>query len=225
MDHCLEQHQSLKPFSLTHVLYPKDNPIWGKAMALAALSPFALLTAYVAAFAARRSLVLLAALTGQLISEALNAVLKRWWRQARPSACLGKGYGMPSSHAQFSTFAATFLSLYVYQRVHCQSLWLKHLLILAMLLSGAFVAYSRISLTYHTTAQVLVGSSIGVICGIAWYGLIEGILRPLGLHRRLLSSSLGHWLSLRDDATIHNVWSQERQASLQTWSQIKPKSE
>ena len=53
---------------------------------------------------------------GQMGCEALNWVLKRFIREDRPAQMLGKGYGMPSSHAQFVAFFAVYLGLWVVVR-------------------------------------------------------------------------------------------------------------
>lgn len=58
---------------------------------------------------------------GQLACEAVNFVLKRLIKEERPrllvgDAVLAKGYGMPSSHAQFTAFWAVALSLFLLVR-------------------------------------------------------------------------------------------------------------
>ena len=53
---------------------------------------------------------------GQLACEAVNFVLKRLIKEERPKHILAhttKGYGMPSSHAQFVAFWAVALSLFL----------------------------------------------------------------------------------------------------------------
>jgi dolichyldiphosphatase len=54
---------------------------------------------------------------GQLVCEALNFVLKRLIKEERPPRMrVGKGYGMPSSHAQFAFFWAVALGLFLVVR-------------------------------------------------------------------------------------------------------------
>lgn len=55
---------------------------------------------------------------GQLACEALNWALKRYFKQARPPAIhvLHKGYGMPSSHAQFVSYFAISVTLFLLLR-------------------------------------------------------------------------------------------------------------
>ena len=56
--------------------------------------------------------------TGQLACEAFNFALKRLIKEERPRGqmTLGKGYGMPSSHAQFVAFWAVYLGLFLMVR-------------------------------------------------------------------------------------------------------------
>ena len=55
---------------------------------------------------------------GQLACEAVNFVLKRLIKEERPRRIhlTGKGYGMPSSHAQFAAFWAVALTLFLLLR-------------------------------------------------------------------------------------------------------------
>lgn len=54
---------------------------------------------------------------GQLVCEGLNFVLKRLIKEERPPRMrVGKGYGMPSSHAQFAFFWAVALGLFLVVR-------------------------------------------------------------------------------------------------------------
>jgi dolichyldiphosphatase len=56
---------------------------------------------------------------GQLGCEAVNFALKRWIKEERPRRVhlmAGKGYGMPSSHAQFVFFWAVALGLFLVVR-------------------------------------------------------------------------------------------------------------
>lgn len=63
---------------------------------------------------------------GQLACEAANFVLKRLIKEERPSRIhrTGKGYGMPSSHAQFVAFWAVAMALFLLVR-HTPS-WTDH---------------------------------------------------------------------------------------------------
>ena len=96
----------------------------------------------------------------------------------------GKGYGMPSSHAQFMTFFSVYLTLFLLFRhtpayatsyPYCGAL-LRAIVILALCAGAAAVAASRIYLNYHTPRQVLAGCGAGVICAFGWF-IVTGLLR------------------------------------------------
>lgn len=74
---------SLEPFDLTHVLHNPSEPL-DVLFALSALLPIFLIVAYVTMIISRREIAICVALVGQLMNEAGNAVVKRWFKQARP---------------------------------------------------------------------------------------------------------------------------------------------
>jgi len=107
----------------------------------------------------------------------------------------GKGYGMPSSHAQFLAFFSLSLSLFLLLRHHPPpspasahrderpyshkplNLAQKLVLALSTFVLAAAVAMSRIYLNYHTPAQVVVGCIAGAVSAIAWFGVTEVLRR------------------------------------------------
>ena len=100
----------------------------------------------------------------------------------------GKGYGMPSSHAQFVAFFSTSLTLFLLFRhtpkpasaYHTPlTLTSRALLSLMAVLCATAVAASRIYLNYHTVKQVLVGCSAGAFSAVAWF-LFTMLLRRHG---------------------------------------------
>lgn len=105
----------LASLSLTHVHYDPTSKI-SHACAFLALVPQALCIAYATLIYSSREMEILLMFAGQMACEALNWVLKRWIREDRPAQMLGKGYGMPSSHAQFVAFFAVYLGLWVVVR-------------------------------------------------------------------------------------------------------------
>jgi dolichyldiphosphatase len=122
---------------------------------------------------------------------------------------VGKGYGMPSSHAQFVAYFSTFLTLFLLLRhsphgnIHVSTthlptpLWQRAILASLLLAGAAAVAQSRIYLSYHTPRQVLVGSAIGVGCAVAWF-IVTSIARRHGFIDILLDLPPLKWLRLRD---------------------------
>lgn len=182
----------MKPFSLTYVRYPEDDPL-GLAMALASLAPFCMIWTTVGAFMARRELWDLLTLLGILLNEVLAQLLKRHFKEPRPATCeqvdFCDTHGMPSSHAQLAAFVATMMTLqYVRRReefrVFCK--WNKRgasgraghadamtaaLVVLAWPLAW-IVGISRVYLGYHSVEQVVAGACVGCVFGAAYHELV-----------------------------------------------------
>lgn len=115
----------LASLSLTHVYYdPEDNISY--LCAWLALVPQALCIVYVTLIWSTREAEVALMFAGQLACEAANFVLKRLIKEERPSRIhrTGKGYGMPSSHAQFVAFWAVAMALFLLVR-HTPS-WTDH---------------------------------------------------------------------------------------------------
>ncbi|KAF3348216.1 putative oxidoreductase [Verticillium dahliae VDG2] len=109
----MDDTRPLASLSLTHVYYDPSDPL-SLVCAWLALLPQALCVVYATlAFASREAEVALM-FAGQLACEAVNFALKRLIKEARPRRIHGKGYGMPSSHAQFVAFWALYLVLFLF---------------------------------------------------------------------------------------------------------------
>ena len=123
----------------------------------------------------------------------------------------GKGYGMPSSHAQFAAFFSTYLTLFLLLRhvphpvnspnrsaTHTPiPLWQRTILSLLALATAAAVAQSRIYLNYHKPRQVYVGIGAGVSCAIAWF-VVTGLARRFGWVDRVLDLGVVRAVRMRD---------------------------
>lgn len=103
---------------------PEDNISY--LCAWLALVPQALCIVYVTLIWSTREAEVALMFAGQLACEAANFVLKRLIKEERPSRIhrTGKGYGMPSSHAQFVAFWAVAMALFLLVR-HTPS-WTDH---------------------------------------------------------------------------------------------------
>ena len=98
----------------------------------------------------------------------------------------GKGYGMPSSHAQFTAFFSVSLTLFLLLRhtplpaspSHTPFSILQRLLLstVALICAGT-VAWSRIYLNYHNPQQVLVGFSAGSLYALGWFAVTDYLRR------------------------------------------------
>jgi dolichyldiphosphatase len=124
----------------------------------------------------------------------------------------GKGYGMPSSHAQFVAFFSISLSLFLLVRhvpshanSYAPSTMVERVLlsILACLCASA-VAASRIYLNYHTPKQVLVGAVAGIAFAIIWF-FFTTLLRRHGWIDWALDTWLSRRLRVRDLITTEDL--------------------
>ncbi len=117
----------------------------------------------------------------------------------------GKGYGMPSSHAQFVAYFSISLTLFLLIRhvphpsaTHTPASFSERLLLSTIaVLCAMAVAASRIYLNYHTQKQVLVGSAAGIVSAVAWFGVVA-CLRRYGWIEWVLDTSGARLLRLRD---------------------------
>ncbi|KAK1054041.1 hypothetical protein LTR74_016111 [Friedmanniomyces endolithicus] len=198
---------SLASLSLTHVHYDPADPI-SHACAYLALVPQALVITYVALIWSTREVEILLMFAGQMGCEAFNWLLKRTIKEQRPPQMHGKGYGMPSSHAQFVAFFSAFLTLFLLFRhnphhPHASSThaptpyWQRLSLALLSMVSAGAVAQSRVYLYYHTPSQVYVGLLVGVLCAVAWFA-VTSAARHWKLVDEALDTPLARWLRLRD---------------------------
>ena len=117
----------------------------------------------------------------------------------------GKGYGMPSSHAQFVTFFSISISLFLLVRhvpdpstTHSPASFTERLLLSFVAWScAAAVVISRVYLNYHTSKQVMVGCVAGAISAWAWF-LVTTYLRRYGWIEWGLDTRLAEMLRIRD---------------------------
>jgi len=224
----MDDPMPLASLSLTHVTYNPDDPV-SLVCAYLALVPQALLIVYVTLLFATREAEVALMFAGQLACEAVNFVLKRVIKEERPTHILQfseqktKGYGMPSSHAQFVAFWAVGMGLFLLARhqprankgrrtekkgsgwmgdveacAHGEWSVLERVMVTlaAMGLAGA-VSWSRIYLGYHTEKQVLVGSAAGVVSAAGWF-VITSIVRQMGLLSWALELPVARWFRIRD---------------------------
>jgi len=200
----MDDYPPLASLSLTHVHYnPADRISY--LCAWLALVPQGLCIVYATLIWSNREIEILLMFTGQMACEGVNWGLKRWIKEERPREMHGKGYGMPSSHAQFVTFFSLTLTLFLLFRhvphpteTHTPFSFFQRLLLsIAALTSAGAVAVSRIYLSYHTPKQVLVGCTAGAIFAVAWFGFTT-YLRRAGWVDWVLDQWLARQLRVRD---------------------------
>ncbi|PWN36057.1 uncharacterized protein FA14DRAFT_112716, partial [Meira miltonrushii] len=209
--------------ALTHVQYHPDDPL-AYPLSLITLSPPFLVVVYIVICLIRRDLTILFGFAGQLACEGFNLILKRIFKQGRPTDFLGTGYGMPSSHSQFVGYFMMFWCAHfirfrpgMSRRKRTQSApslidlirSLEHAALVTFIIFGSLMtAYSRYHLSYHTPLQIIVGLSLGMASGLAWYIVCEVIGRKkiFGLKRSprriLLESPLFVALRIRDTWSV-----------------------
>ncbi|KAI9144273.1 dolichyl pyrophosphate phosphatase 1 [Paraphysoderma sedebokerense] len=195
---------ALSSLSLTHVLYPPNDPT-SEFLAYITLTPISLIIVYVTVIISRREVACIWMFAGQLLNEVVNFILKRVIKEKRPHDHLGKGYGMPSSHSQYMTYFTVFLILYLSYRIKLNSIYKLGISAVAVV-TCLLVMYSRIHLQYHTPLQVLAGASLGCVFGLFWYMIGEYVARPLSLeHWRILEFKICQVFCLRDSRVVDNV--------------------
>jgi len=165
---------------------------------------------------------------GQMGCEAVNFALKRLIKEERPKQMNGKGYGMPSSHAQFVTYFSITLTLFLLfrhtppkQRTPTHKpldLPSRIFLSILALFSAAAVAWSRTYLNYHTEKQVLVGCAAGAASAVLWF-LATTTLRKMGLLGWILGTPVVRLFRMRDLVVEEDLcqagwekWERKRQA-------------
>ncbi|KAF2878546.1 DOLPP1 protein [Massariosphaeria phaeospora] len=200
----MEDPPVLASFSLTHVHYNAADRL-SYLCAWLALAPQALCVIYVTLIWSSREAEILLMAAGQFVCEVLNWGLKRWIKEERPPEMHGKGYGMPSSHAQYVTFFSLSLTLFLLFRhdphpteTHTPFSFLQRLALSVLaLVSAAAVAVSRIYLSYHTPRQVLVGCAAGAGFAVVWFGFTT-YLRSAGWVDWALEQYLARLFRVRD---------------------------
>ncbi|KAI0119446.1 PAP2-domain-containing protein [Daldinia grandis] len=198
----------LASLSLTHVHYDPSDPI-SYLCAWLALIPQGLCVMYATLIWSTREIEIALLFAGQLACEALNFALKRLIKEERPRRMNGKGYGMPSSHAQFVAYFAVSITLFllfrhqppsprVRKRNHTPMSLLERAGWSAIGLGmAAAVAWSRIYLNYHTEKQVLVGTAAGVVSAVGWF-IITTIIRRTGWLAWALDTPIAKFFRVRD---------------------------
>ncbi|RDA94414.1 hypothetical protein CP533_2221 [Ophiocordyceps camponoti-saundersi (nom. inval.)] len=212
----------LASLSLTHVYYDPED-VLSLLCAYLALIPQALCIVYATLLLSTREVEIGLLFAGQVGCEVLNLVLKRVFKEDRPEVRLrGKGYGMPSSHAQFLAFWSLSLSLFLLLRHRPRdkmSSWpIAHRLLVSLLALAlaALTAWSRVYLGYHSARQVVAGSAAGFVSAVGWYG-VTASLRRWGCLAWALDSYPARALRLRDLVVCEDVcqagwekWERER---------------
>jgi dolichyldiphosphatase len=131
----------------------------------------------------------------------------------------GKGYGMPSSHAQFLTFFSLSLTFFLLLRQRpsppvplsptipfALPPYVRKIVVsLGAMAVAAAVSASRVYLSYHTSKQVLVGCTAGAVSAVAWFAATEWARRE-GWVEWLLGWWVMKLARVRDLVVDEDVW-------------------
>lgn len=197
--------------AISHVEY-QSGDLFGKVLAVASLIPLVLVVAFATLILFRRDLHTISFFFGTALNEAINWILKHLIKEVRP--CRGREilyseYGMPSNHAQFMWFFATYLAFFLLIRLHhgnntypLENAW-KYAAAVGAVWAAIIVCYSRIYLQYHTWMQVVCGAVLGVFLACIWFAVTQLFLTPL--FPVIASWPISEFLMLRDTTLIPNV--------------------
>ena len=142
----------------------------------------------------------------------------------RVTEMYGKGYGMPSSHAQFVSFFAIYLFLFLLSRhkpAWRRSQTVLHafervLTVLVLGVGCVVVSASRIYLNYHTQRQVLAGCAVGSLCAFGWFFVID-FLRNAGWIDQVLDLPAARYARARDMLRTEDL----AEPGWQRWKQVR----
>jgi dolichyldiphosphatase len=209
-------------FALTAVAYRTDS-LLSMVLAVSSLCPLVILIMLGTLILSRRDLHTISLLTGQLLNECVNQLLKRWAKQPRPAINdmpaihYGK-YGWPSNHSQFISFFVVYLALFIMFRLRvcstsstnasngnsrgCCHLY-KAMLLTLLLAMAAVVCVGRVHLGHHSCEQVVWGCVFGACCGALWFAVVQSALTPC--FPAISQWPICEWLLIRDCTAIPNV--------------------
>ncbi|KAJ1474789.1 hypothetical protein T484DRAFT_1969770 [Baffinella frigidus] len=212
-----------EPFGMFLVMVDPDSK-FEKLLGVAAMAPYFIMCALAVLLLRCRELLVAVWLSGHLLNEALNLVLKKVIKEPRPPGAPRVGFdehGMPSSHSQFMGFYLVFSSCVLLFRVrNVRAHWKLGAVAFNALLSAA-VLHGRILLGFHTPPQVLVGFGVGCAAGLAYFFLARAVLFPA--FGRIARWPLMRLLLARDAAGVDNVMQFEHDAYARTQSAVKSK--
>lgn len=191
------------PFDDTFVLYDPHDPVSFVCAGLSLL-PIAILVFYLSWFIITREFEPLVMAGGQVFNDVLNNVVKNYLKEPRPRHFEGfqenglrSGYGMPSAHSQFMGFFFTYLTLRLW--LQWRGLTKSHRIVGTVALGSISFAviFARVYLSYHSWAQVIVGSTIGAACGATFF-MVGTLARVMGAMDWFLNSKVSRLLWIKD---------------------------
>ncbi|KAK7206033.1 hypothetical protein BZA70DRAFT_294343 [Myxozyma melibiosi] len=204
--------------TFTYVSYDSSDPL-AAFFAWISLVPQTIGVLDVAFILSRREAETILVLCGQTACEIANILLKLVLAQERPQHGSQFGYGMPSAHAQFMSFYATYITLWMFFRAHQFTPFKRWSRAIGLYILSILVCISRVYLSYHSTEQVLVGYLVGVILACIYFFAVV-LIREFGLLDYLLDSPICRALYIKDTAHYKNFVADEHAA----WLASRPRN-
>jgi membrane-associated phospholipid phosphatase len=134
----------------------------------------------------------------QIVNHLLNVTIKNTLRLPRPDSNLAElaklkptvlnylfihdNYGMPSGHAQSVVSLFVFIALFFRQKLFTFLAFLQVLITL----------WQRYATKRHSLQQLAVGSGVGLVSGLSFYGLINYLLsiNKLSINKVMIKKSI-----------------------------------
>ncbi|KAL3691560.1 hypothetical protein R1sor_005211 [Riccia sorocarpa] len=155
----------------------------------------------------RREMQAMAFALGLFISEAINQVIKKAVKEARPLTCelleMCDSHGWPSSHSQFMCFFSIYLSLLALRRFHFSDSFSKYFTVFISWPFTLVTIYSRVYLGYHSVSQVIAGSTVGLLLGAGWFIIVNRHL--VKIFPAIEDTAICRYLCIKDSSHIPNV--------------------
>ncbi|KAL2622572.1 hypothetical protein R1flu_002777 [Riccia fluitans] len=197
----------LKAVSLTHVRYERGDRL-GHVLAWASLVPVIVgWGGFLSHFVFRRELQAMAFALGLILSEGINQVIKKAVKEARPLTCemleMCDSHGWPSSHSQFMCFFSMYLTLLALRSFHFTDPFSKYFTVIVSWPFTVAVVYSRVYLGYHSVAQIIAGSIIGLALGAIWFVIVNKYL--VKFFPVIEGTALCRYLCIKDSTHIPSV--------------------
>ncbi|OAE30815.1 hypothetical protein AXG93_857s1180 [Marchantia polymorpha subsp. ruderalis] len=197
----------LKAVTLTHVRYERGDKL-GHLLAWASLLPVIIgLGGFLSHFIFRREMQAMAFGLGLILSEFINEMIKKVVKEARPITCelleMCDSHGWPSSHSQYMCFFSIYLTLLVLRRFHFTDSFSRNFTAILPWPFALATIYSRVYLGYHSVAQVIAGSAVGLTLGSAWFVIVNKYL--VKFFPTLEGTYFCRYLCIKDSTHIPNV--------------------
>ncbi|XP_064394975.1 dolichyldiphosphatase 1-like [Halichondria panicea] len=218
--------------TLTHVQYPQGD-LLGMVLAWFSLLPIFILIGFTTLILFRRDLHTIFFCLGVVLNEGCNFLLKHIIKEPRPNSTSYDGdlfvkYGMPSSHAQFMAFFATYFTVFLFARVKLSvgsyDYAYKGVTAGVAIMGMLCCCISRLYLGYHSVAQVLVGVGGGCLAAALWFLLVHFVLSPYFPH--IFAWKVSEWLLIKDMSCVPNIlWFEYTSLRQETRKRMRFKSQ